>query len=104
MEREPFGFFPGASHPTVTHDARRGGDDPFDTGPGHTLTIEPPIGVTTPHVRLSRRTVALPVPGDLAAFDLGRPLVEVDRLPDPRCRWRAPTARACGACGAQPDQ
>jgi len=37
MERGPFGFFPGASHPTVTHDARQGGDDPFDTGPSHTL-------------------------------------------------------------------
>ena len=59
MERGPFGFSPGFA-PTVTHDARQGGDDPFDTGPDHTLINEPPIGVTTPHVRLSRRTPSSP--------------------------------------------
>src|SRR3954454_12526006 len=37
MERERLRLLPRASHPTVTHDARQGGDDPFDTGPDHTL-------------------------------------------------------------------
>ena len=31
-------LLPWASHPTVTHDARQGGDGPVDTGPGHTIS------------------------------------------------------------------
>jgi hypothetical protein len=37
MERERLRLLPWASHPTVTHDARQGGDGPADTGPDHTL-------------------------------------------------------------------
>jgi len=45
--------FPRASHPTVTHDARRGGDGPLRTGPGATpsTSIDPPSTSSTHHMR-----------------------------------------------------
>ena len=45
--------FPRASHPTVTRDARRGGDDPLRTGPGATpsTSIDPPSTSSTHHMR-----------------------------------------------------
>src|SRR5215207_8912643 len=52
-------LLPRASHPTVTHDARQGGDDPFDTGPDHTLissSLQSVSSLTACDV--SRRTVA----------------------------------------------
>src|SRR5947207_64672 len=51
MEREPLGLFPDASHPTVTRDARRGGDRPSRTGPGTTpsTSAEPPNGASHLH-------------------------------------------------------
>ena len=43
-------------------------------------------------------------PGTCAALDLGGPVVDVDRLADPRRRRRTPAARAGRAAGAQADQ
>jgi hypothetical protein len=50
--RSPWAF-PRASHPTVTHDARRGGDGPLRTGPGATpsTSIDPPSTSSTHHMR-----------------------------------------------------
>src|SRR6476620_8126480 len=43
MEREPLRLLPRASHPAVTHDARRGGDRPSRTDPSTTpsTSVEP---------------------------------------------------------------
>ena len=48
MERGPLRLRPRASHPAVTHRARRGGDRPSRTGPGTTPTAstEPPNGAS----------------------------------------------------------
>ena len=48
--------------------------------------------------------VPFPVPGDLASLYLGGALVDVDRLADPRRRWRTPPALRGLPAGAQADQ
>src|SRR3954468_10590235 len=98
-------LLPRASHPTVTHDARQGGDDPFDTGPDHTLinsSLQSVSSLTA--CDISRRTVALPVTGDRPVLGLGGPFAEHDvggdmalRLvprPFPRFAQRATGAQA----------
>src|SRR3954454_18332719 len=79
MERERLRLLPRASHPTVTHDARQGGDDPFDTGPGHTL-IKSSLESVSPLTAcdISRRTVAFPVTGDRSVLGLGGPFAQQD--------------------------
>jgi len=51
MEQEPLRLGPRASHPAVTHRARRGGDRPSRTGPSTTPTAstEPPNGASYFH-------------------------------------------------------
>ena len=68
MEREPLRLLPRASHPAVTHDARRGGDRPSRTGPGTTPSTSaeppmvPPTSLMHPHVAPSRRWPPAPPP------------------------------------------
>lgn len=58
MEREPLRLRLRASHPTVTHRARRGGDRPSRTGPSNTpsTSAEPPNGASYFTHAPSRRT------------------------------------------------
>ena len=60
MEQQRLRLRPRASHPAVTHDARRGGDGPSRTGPGTTPrpqppSMAPPTSLMHPHVARSRR-------------------------------------------------
>src|SRR6476659_6333494 len=61
MEREPLRLLPRASHPAVTHDARRGGDRPSRTDPSTTpsTSVEPqrclPLSLMHPHFAHSPR-------------------------------------------------
>ena len=60
MEQELLRLLPQASHPAVTHDARRGGDRPLRTDPGTTpsTSAEPPNGASHFTHAPSRRTQA----------------------------------------------
>src|SRR3954454_196926 len=112
MERERLRLLPRASHPTVTHDARQGGDDPFDTGPGHTL-IKSSLQSVSPLTAcdISRRTVAFPV-ANPGAFEYDRGAgvdqfarVDVARLTQV-CASAAPAQRSPGPqlAGQRPAQ
>ena len=60
MEQQRLRLRPQASHPAVTHDARRGGDGPSRTGPGTTPrpqppSMAPPTSLMRPHVARTPR-------------------------------------------------
>src|SRR6185437_9666948 len=65
-ERGPLRLLPRASHPAVTHDARRGGDRPSRTNPSTTpsTSVEPqrclPLSLMHPHFAPSRRSRRAP--------------------------------------------
>jgi len=69
MEREPLRLLPRASHPAVTHDARRGGDRPSRTDPSTTpsTSVEPqrclPLSLMHPHFAPIRRLLPAPPRG-----------------------------------------
>jgi hypothetical protein len=65
MEQQRLRLRPRASHPAVTHDARRGGDGPSRTGPGTTPrpqppSMAPPTSLMRPHVAPSHRSPPTP--------------------------------------------
>ena len=65
MEQQRLRLRPRASHPAVTHDARRGGDGPSRTGPGTTPrpqppSMAPPTSLMRPHVAPSHTSLPAP--------------------------------------------
>jgi hypothetical protein len=68
MEQGRLRLLPRASHPAVTHRARRGGDGPSRTGPGTTPrpqppSMAPPTSLMHPHVAPGRKWLPAPPAG-----------------------------------------
>jgi hypothetical protein len=67
MEQGPLRLRPRASHPAVTHNARRGGDGPPRTGPGtaprhQPPSMVPPTSLMHPHVAPTHTSLPAPPP------------------------------------------
>jgi hypothetical protein len=78
-----FGFFPGLRTPQSPMTHAKAGTAPLTLNRVTPSSIEPPNGITTHHMRLSRRTVALPVTGHGAVGDFGWAFTDIDHVGDP---------------------
>ena len=104
MERGPFGFFPGLRTPRSPMTHARAGTIHSTLDRITPSSNRPPIGVTTPHVRLRVARSPSQCPGTWRPVTSAGRVVDVDRLPDPRRGRRAPATLAGLTAGAQADQ